>query len=242
MILRKCSRSRRSSSSSLAAAASALGSSGRRLRRSSLSGAACSPSGSAPRPHALSPGHGSCSRSSSWPLRSPLRITLVGGSPSPRDSGGGAFRDTAHVADIPRARTRPPPFRRAPAARRSSNMGCGALLVPASVRNDTAGLANGGSDAEALSLVPDADAPFRSPHADEVLVQQSKLRSPPGCLHQVVVRYASSPAEQAATSRAAVLRRGSTLQEPLRQTKAGLCFLEGNARTNYGEGKARRHA
>lgn len=111
MILRKCSRSRRSSSSTALADAvvSALGPRGCRLRRSSLSGAARSSSASAPMPLALSPGHGSCSRSSSRPRRSPLRITLAGGSLSPwgRGLGSGAFRDTAHVADIPRALLRP---------------------------------------------------------------------------------------------------------------------------------------
>lgn len=106
MILRKCSRSSRSSSaSSSPLAASTLGCSGCRLRRSSLGAAACSHSGSLPPPPALSPGHGGCSRSSSWPCRSPLRIALAGGSLSAAGRGGGsggcALRDTAHVADIP---------------------------------------------------------------------------------------------------------------------------------------------
>lgn len=125
MILRKCSRSSRSSSSTLAvvvAAANALGSGGCRLRRSSLGEAAWSPSGSPPPPSALSPGHGSCSRCSSRPRRSALRIALAGGSLSSGGGGGSgcALRDTAHVADIPATAAGPgragsrPHFRRCP--------------------------------------------------------------------------------------------------------------------------------
>lgn len=144
MILRKCSRSSRSSSSTALpdAVPSAFGSRGcccccRRRRRSSLSGVARSASASPPMPLAVSPGHGSCSRSSSRPRRGPLRITLAGGSLSlwGRGLGSGAFRDTAHVADIPRALLRP---RARPARTRITTL-------PASAAKPTQeGIARGG--------------------------------------------------------------------------------------------------